>query len=923
MRLHPSPRPPARAAGGTLAALLLAAGSAHAQATLRLVRVPASTPAGATIYVAGTFDNWDPAAAAFRLSPQANGEYAITLPASVRGPIGFKFTLGSWETGETDSAGRDAPNRTFVVPDTGAVTYTGTVAGWRNGSPRPLPSHTASPSVSILDTAFAMPQLGRTRRVWIYLPPGYRTSQRRYPVLYMQDGQNLFDAATSYAGEWGVDETLDSLRRRGDGGTIVVGVDNGGTRRFDEYDPWHNGRFGGGEGDAYLDFLVHTLKPWIDARYRTLPDRLHTGVAGSSMGALISLYAGLEYPEVFGRIGVFSPAFWVSPEIYGFARHSTPLPGTRIYMVTGGSEGDQPAEVVRGHQAMVDTLVAAGFAPGKDLVAVVRPEGTHSEGFWRREFPAAYRWLFAPAAAPAPVRAPPGGPAWTRGGTCYEVFVRSFFDSDGDGTGDINGLIARLDYINDGDPASTKDLGADCIWLMPVTASPSYHGYDVSDYYRVESAYGTNDDFKRLVREAHRRGIRVLVDMVLNHSSDRHPFFQAALRDTLSLYRRWYRFSPTPLGKGPWGQDAWRRSPVRDEYYWGVFSPEMPDLEYHTPAVREEAKRIATFWLREMGVDGFRLDAVPYLVEEGSCLIGCPGTHAFLREYAEHVRSVDPEAYTVGEVWGDIATQLPYYPDQLTSYFTFEIADSLLAAVRRGSVGGLLAGYLRLQDTLPPYRWSPFLSNHDGTRTMTALGGDQGRARLAATLLLTLPGMPFVYYGEEIGMTGDKPDPRLRTPMRWGPGPGVGFTTGTPWEEPSADGPTVSVSAQKGDPNSLLNLYRRLIHLRRRNAALAEGRLVPVAASSPSVAAYLRTAGTRSVLVVANLGDVQVSGVELTSAASALPAGRYAPRSLLGGRSAAPLTVGRVGRVSGYLPVAGALGRHEALVLDLVRPRAR
>lgn len=514
---------------------------------------------------------------------------------------------------------------------------------------------------------------------------------------------------------------------------------------------------------------------------------------------------------------------------------------------------------------------------------------------------------------------PAAAPAWTRGGVCYEVFVRSFRDSDGDGIGDLKGLIAALDYINDGNPRSTRDLGADCVWLMPVAASPSYHGYDVSDYYRVEPAYGTNDDFKRLVREAHRRGIAVLVDMVLNHSSSRHPYFQEALRDTASPHRSWYRFSPAPRGPGPWGADAWRRSPVRDEYYYGVFSPEMPDLDYHTPAVREEAKRIATFWLREMGVDGFRLDAVPYLVEDGSCQMGCEGTHAFLHEYAEHVRSVKPAAYTVGEAWGDVATLLPYYPDQLTSYFVFEIADSLLAAVRRGSPGGLLAGYLRLQDALPAYRWSPFLSNHDGTRTVTRLGGNLARSRTAAMLLLTLPGLPFVYYGEEIGMTGDKPDPRLRTPMQWTAGPGFGFTTGTAWSSAQPDSLTTTVAAQDADPGSLLNLYRRLIHLRRSNEALAAGTLVPLPAGSPQVAAYLRRARGRAVLVVANLGDTPATGVSLGSGAHALPAGRYAPRNLLGGRNAVMLRVGAEGRIRDYAPVPGALGPGETLVLDLVR----
>jgi alpha-amylase len=524
----------------------------------------------------------------------------------------------------------------------------------------------------------------------------------------------------------------------------------------------------------------------------------------------------------------------------------------------------------------------------------------------------------AAAAVRAPAQAVSPAPAWTRGAVCYEVFVRSFSDGNGDGIGDLDGLIAKLDYINDGHPGSKTDLGASCIWLMPVMASPSYHGYDVSDYYRVEPAYGTNADFQRFVAAAHRRGIRVLVDMVLNHTSSRNAWFQAALRDTTSPYRRWYKFSPTVLGRGPWGEVAWHPSPVRKEYYWGVFSSEMPDLNYDTPAVHAETKKIADFWLREMGVDGFRLDAVPYLVEEGSCLIGCPGTHAFLHEYAAHVDSVKPGAYTVGEVWGDIPTQLPYYPDQLTSYFTFEIRDSLLAAVHRGTAGGVLAGYLRLQDTLPDFRWSPILDNHDQQRDMTTFGGDVARAKVAATLLLTLPGLPFVYYGEEIGMTGDKPDPRLRTPMQWAPVTGVGFTTGKAWESPQPDSLTANVAVESRDPGSLLNLYRRLIHLRRAVPALAGGRLVALTASSPDVVAYLRRAGARAVLVVANLGDSSAAGPALSSAAGALPPGRYRAHSLLGGRNGDSFQVGQDGRIAAYVP-AVKLGPEETMVLALER----
>lgn len=513
----------------------------------------------------------------------------------------------------------------------------------------------------------------------------------------------------------------------------------------------------------------------------------------------------------------------------------------------------------------------------------------------------------------------PTAQSWTRGAVCYEIFVRSFADSDSNGVGDFNGLTSRLDYVNDGNPDTRKDLGASCIWLMPVAESPSYHGYDVADYYALDREYGAVEDFKRFVAEAHRRGIKVLVDMVLNHASSEHPSFQAALADTASPYRAWYRFSPTPLGKGPWGMDAWHKSPVRDEYYYGVFWSGMPDLNYESPAVREEAKKVATFWLREMGVDGFRLDAIPYLTEEGSCLSGCPGTHAYLREYAAHIDSVAPGAYTVGEAWGKVDTVLPYYPDQLTSYFAFELADSLVSGVRHGSATNMLRGYLRLQDTLPPHRWSPLLSNHDGARVMTMLGRDMAKARLAATLLLTLPGLPFVYYGEEIGMTGDKPDPRLRTPMQWRPGPGTGFTAGTPWQNAQPDSQTTTVEAQDADPGSLLNLYRTLIHLRKSHDALAVGRLVPLSTGSATVTAYLRREGDRAVLVVANLGDAPAAGLTLSGDPGVLPPGSYQPRNLLGGPEGAMLEVGADGSVQGYQPVPGALASRVSLVLDLVR----
>ncbi|MDB4877981.1 MAG: alpha amylase catalytic region [Gemmatimonadetes bacterium] len=518
--------------------------------------------------------------------------------------------------------------------------------------------------------------------------------------------------------------------------------------------------------------------------------------------------------------------------------------------------------------------------------------------------------LCAAAREPAP-------PDWKRGAVCYEIFVRSFYDSDGDGIGDLNGVTQKLDYINDGNPSSTRALGARCIWLMPVDASPSYHGYDVKNYYRVNPEYGTNADFKRLMAAAHQRGIHVLVDLVLNHASSEHPYFKEALHDPASPHRNWFRFSPTkPDIKGPWGQEVWHKSPERDEYYYGLFTAEMPDLNYENPAVKQEATNVARFWLDSMGVDGFRLDAVPYLVEEGTKLDHTAGTHAVLRDFARDVRTISPAAYTIGEVWDSIGAQLPYYPDQLDAYFTFEASDAILDAVRSGLPNKLLAPFVRMQRTLPADRWSPFLRNHDQTRTMTALGGDMARAKLAATLLLTLPGLPYVYYGEELGMTGDKPDPRLRTPMQWTAGRAAGFSRGAVWEPLQSDSLTANVAVETADRGSLLNLYRRLIHLRSSNGALGEGELIPVTASSDAVTAYLRRDGTHVVLVVANLGAAPLQGVTISSGDGLLPPARYRATDLLGGGAAAALDVGAGGAMRAYTPL-GTLAPMHAYVLEI------
>ena len=421
---------------------------------------------------------------------------------------------------------------------------------------------------------------------------------------------------------------------------------------------------------------------------------------------------------------------------------------------------------------------------------------------------------------------------------CYEIFVRSFYDSNGDGIGDLRGLTQKLDYIS--------GLGVDCVWLMPVAESPSYHGYDVTNYYKVEPDYGTNDDFTAFVAAAHQHKIKVLVDLVLNHTSSEHPWFQEALKDTMAPHRNWYRWSTTP-------GNNWHKSPVRDEYYFGLFWSGMPDLNYENPAVLDEMKRVARFWLDSLHVDGFRLDAVRHLVEVGNEVSNTPPTHAVLRDFGQYVRSIAPQSYTIGEVWDNSDVILTYYPDQLDAYFAFPISEALMAAVKAGKAGTLLATVQQFQQAVPAYRFAPFERNHDQTRTMTALGNDTAGARIAATILLTLPGVPFIYYGEEIGMTGDKPDERLRTPMQW-TGTSKGFTTGTPWEAAQAESLTANVASESRAASSLLNVYRRLLRERAKSSALRNGELVPVETGSDAVLAYIRRDSTGAVLVAANLG---------------------------------------------------------------------
>jgi alpha-amylase len=527
-----------------------------------------------------------------------------------------------------------------------------------------------------------------------------------------------------------------------------------------------------------------------------------------------------------------------------------------------------------------------------------------------------------PTTAPEPTSASTPA-AWWQDAVFYEVFVRSFYDSDGDGIGDLPGLIAKLDYLNDGDPATNDDpssssghsLGVTGLWLMPIMASPSYHGYDVTDYYTVNPDYGTNDDFLQLMDEAHRRGIRVIIDLVLNHTSSEHPWFVDSASGPDAAHRNWYIWSDSNPGYlGPWGEQVWY--PKNGAYYYAVFWSGMPDLNLENPDVTATLYDIARFWLADMGADGFRLDAIRHYVEEGKQQVNTTMTHDWLRAFSAYVQGVQPDLYTVGEAWDASALAAMYTEGQVNQVFEFSLATAILDGVNRGSTSPIVSAMRQIQDLYPVGGYATFLTNHDQDRVMNQLGRDVDEARVAAALLFTLPGTPFVYYGEEIGMSGTKPDELIRTPMQWTSGKQAGFTAGKPWEPVNGDSPQVNVEVEAADPGSLLNYYRALIGLRLAHPALRSGTFFQADSRNVGTYAFLRQAGDETILVVANLGRQATDSYDLSLDAGPLAPGDYPATDLLTGTDVAPLTVGAGGTFDGYEPLA-ELPARSVLILRL------
>lgn len=443
---------------------------------------------------------------------------------------------------------------------------------------------------------------------------------------------------------------------------------------------------------------------------------------------------------------------------------------------------------------------------------------------------------------------------WPRGIT-YEIFVQSFADSNGDGIGDINGMTSKLDYL--------QNLGVEGIWLMPMNPSPSYHKYDVSDYYGIHPDYGTLDDFKIFVKEAHKRNIKVVIDMVLNHCGRTNQWFQEALKDPNSKYWDYFVWThkddpQTKVeGKIISGDSSNRRRWVKvdgsDYLYYAYFGGSMPDLNYDNPKLRQEVFKVGKFWLGEVGIDGFRLDAARHVFPDERAT----DNHKWWEYFLQEMRTINKDVYIVGEVWAPADVVGPYLKG-IPALFNFDMGGAIIKAVNEENGSELVVKHKKIEDFYgsinPDYVDATFLTNHDQNRVMSSVNGNIDKEKMAVALLLTLPGSPYLYYGEEIGMPGKKPDQFIREPFLWDKKGNDKLRATWIQARNSTDSTVVPASVQLTDKNSLFNYYKTYIQLRNKSYALTYGKLVPVnIASIPSVCAFVRSDENESLLVFHNL----------------------------------------------------------------------
>lgn len=445
-------------------------------------------------------------------------------------------------------------------------------------------------------------------------------------------------------------------------------------------------------------------------------------------------------------------------------------------------------------------------------------------------------------------------------GVNYEVFVRSFADSNGDGIGDFNGLTARLDYL--------KELGVGGIWLMPIMPSPTYHKYDVVDYKAVDPEYGTQADFQKLVKEAHERDIRILVDLIVNHTGSDHPWFKGAIEGKNSPYRDYYVWANKDsvreqISKKSTSLDSdnitqWHavNGDTLSEHYYGFFWGGMPDLNLDNPKVRQEFVEIGQYWLRDMNVDGFRLDAAKHIFPTDRAT----DNHSFWIWFREAMQKIKPEVYLVGEVWSKAEDVAPYLKG-LPALFNFDMGYAITKVVRAGvDTIDLIGTYKKINDyyhkSTNEFIDATFLKNHDQNRILSELDGNLDKARVAAGILFTLPGTPYIYYGEEIGMLGVKPDEYIREPFLWAfKGEDQAQTR---WEEPrySNDQTVIPLVRQADDPASLYNFYKKFIHYRNSSSVLTYGDIDTTPLKITEVVSFIREKDGDKRLVLHNISDV-------------------------------------------------------------------
>ncbi len=439
---------------------------------------------------------------------------------------------------------------------------------------------------------------------------------------------------------------------------------------------------------------------------------------------------------------------------------------------------------------------------------------------------------------------------------CYEIFVRSFCDSNGDGIGDLSGITSRLDYLS--------ELGVRGIWLTPVQPSPSYHKYDVTDYYGIDPEYGTLEDYRNLVKEAHSRGIHVYMDLVIHHTSIFHRWFLNARGNPLSEYRQYYRWmSETQISKmglevRELTQDAhtvnpWHSVKGDKERFLGVFSHDMADLNFDNAELRREIYDVIDFWLNEVGVDGFRLDAARHIYPDWED----ERNPVFWEEFRRRVEEIRPGTFLIGEVWAHTQHVAPFFKG-LTANFNFDLCQKIEQLLVVGEQYGFVS-WLQFQrgvfrQVSEGYVDAIMLSNHDQQRIGSTLRGNTDKLKLAAAILLTLPGQPYLYYGEELGMLGRKPDPFLREPFLWGED-----ACETTWKAArySKAGKVKSLKEALEDPDSLYYCYKSLIRLRNTHAALgavSHNGFADAFVVNPNLLAYIRLDGKEAFLVVHNLG---------------------------------------------------------------------